>query len=154
MRDIDRFLDLRPGTGSIRFNKETQFNKSRSESLKTERVRIVRIPDIYRRAPFIVRGSRRGLLDPGQKDAFQLVVKITHLNLPARLAVGLELESALMERRLPSLHTCAPKVVRERLTGFWFPRSRFVCGIRLLSNTIFKRVSRSIEYEGNAVPFS
>jgi hypothetical protein len=132
VRDIDRLLDLRPETGSIHFNKETQLNKNRSESLKIEGVRIVRRPDIYRRAPVIVRGSRRGLLDPGQKDAFQLVVKITHLNLPARLAVGLELESALMERRFPSLHICAPKAVRHRTTESGSPALTSACGIRLL----------------------
>ena len=55
---------------------------------------------------------RRAVLIPANEDAFHQTVESTRLDLPARLAVGLELESALLERRLLSLHNCAPKAAR------------------------------------------
>ena len=53
------------------------------------------------------------MLDPANEDAFHQTVESTRLDLPARLAVGLELESALLERRLLSRHNFAPKVARR-----------------------------------------
>ena len=52
------------------------------------------------------------MLDPANEDAFHQTVENTRLDLPARLAVGLELESALLERQFLSLHNFAPKVAR------------------------------------------
>ncbi len=57
--------------------------------------------------------NRRAVLNPANEDAFHQTVESTRLDLPARLAVGLELESALLERRLLSLHNYAPKVARH-----------------------------------------
>ncbi len=56
--------------------------------------------------------NRRAVLNPVNEDAFHQTTENTRLDLPARLAVGLELESALLERRLLSLHNCAPKAAR------------------------------------------
>ena len=57
--------------------------------------------------------NRGAVLNPVNEDAFHQTAESTRLDLPARLAVGLELESALLERRLLSLHNFAPKVARR-----------------------------------------
>ena len=42
----------------------------------------------------------RAVLNPANEDAFHQTAENTCLDLPARLAVGLELESALLERQI------------------------------------------------------
>ena len=74
---------------------------------------------------------RRASLNPVNWDAFQPWVETTRLNRPARLAVGLELESALLERRFASRHNCAPEVVRRRATRSGSPALTCDCEIRL-----------------------
>ena len=62
------------------------------------------------------------MLNPVCKDAFQPVAENTCLNAPARLAVGLELESALLERRTASLPTTPRRLHCDLATGIWVPR--------------------------------
>jgi hypothetical protein len=89
-------------------------------------------------------GFRRASLDPVNEDVFQLVVEITHLDRPARLAVGLELESSLMERRFASRHTCAPKAVRRRTTEFGSPAPASIREIRLHRVTSYGKVPTAL----------
>ena len=71
------------------------------------------------------------MLNPANEDAFHQTVESTRLDLPARLAVGLELESALLERRLLSLHNYAPKVARRRAAKSGSPALTRTCETRL-----------------------
>ncbi len=73
----------------------------------------------------------RAVLNPVNEDAFHQMIESTRLDLPARLAVGLELESALLERQSLSLHNFAPKVTRHRAAKSGSPALTRTCETRL-----------------------
>jgi hypothetical protein len=61
---------------------------------------------------------------PAFTDAVQHMVKRTRLDLPAKLAVGLGLEGALLERRLIASQLRPEGVSLSGFSEVWFPRSR------------------------------